>query len=769
VIDTVVKYCLKHTWHVVILAIGVTLIAGFGASKLVFKSDYRVFFSPDNPELKTFEAMQKIYSKSDNVAFVISSKKGKIFTPDAISAVHDLTNEAWQIPYSTRVDSITNFQHTYAENDDLIVEDLVLELDQITEQRLQTVEDIAQAEPLLAGRLISEDSQVTLVNVTIQLPGLDRTVEQPKVIRSVESIANTIRERHPDILVQLTGVVMMDHSFVTASEKDSSFLIPIMFAIVALSILLFLRSISGAIATIIIIASSIAATMGTVGWLGFHLTSPSSAAPIIILTLAVADSIHVLTTFYQEHEHLHNRYNAMLSSIRINFIPVFLTSATTAIGFLSMNFSDSPPFRDLGNFVAIGVFFAFTFSITLLPALIMLLPFKPVKASGWDSRLMKHLSAFVIRQHKTLLLGLSLAMVAIIAFAPANKLNDNFVEYFSEDVPFRQASDFMQEHLTGLASIEVSMDSGVSGGVNDPDFLVTAERFVDWVRAQPQTDHVNTLTDTLKRLNQNMHADNPDYYRLPETREMSAQYLLLYEMSLPYGLDLNNQLNVDKSSTRIVISLKNLTSNEQVNFEHTINEWFAENAPQLQVSLASPSLMFSHIGQRNIESMLKGVVIALFLISILFGFALRSIRYSFYSLLPNLTPALIGFGVWYFISGQVGLALSVVASMTLGIVVDDTIHFLTKYKLAREQRLLKPEAAVEYAFAGVGRALWVTTLVLVLGFIVLAQSTFQINADIGLLTAITLVAALIVDFLFLPPLLLKIDKRSATTQHKGQA
>lgn len=229
-----------------------------------------------------------------------------------------------------------------------------------------------------------------------------------------------------------------------------------------------------------------------------------------------------------------------------------------------------------------------------------------------------------------------------------------------------------------------------------------------------------------------MHADNPDYYRLPETREMSAQYLLLYEMSLPYGLDLNNQLNVDKSSTRIVISLKNLTSNEQVNFEHTINEWFAENAPQLQVSLASPSLMFSHIGQRNIESMLKGVVIALFLISILFGFALRSIRYSLYSLLPNLTPALIGFGVWYFISRQVGLALSVVASMTLGIVVDDTIHFLTKYKLAREQRLLKPEAAVEYAFAGVGRALWVTTLVLVLGFIVLAQSTFQINADIGL-------------------------------------
>ena len=156
--------------------------------------------------------------------------------------------------------------------------------------------------------------------------------------------------------------------------------------------------------------------------------------------------------------------------------------------------------------------------------------------------------------------------------------------------------------------------------------------------------------------------------------------------------------------------------------------------------------------------MLIGISFALILISALLGVALRSVRYGLISLLPNLAPAAMGFGIWYFIDGQVGLALSVVAGMTLGIVVDDTVHFLSKYRHARIDKGKNAEEAVHYAFASVGRALWITTLVLVAGFLVLAQSSFKINADMGLLTAITILIALVVDFLFLPPLLMKLDQ-----------
>jgi predicted RND superfamily exporter protein len=268
---------------------------------------------------------------------------------------------------------------------------------------------------------------------------------------------------------------------------------------------------------------------------------------------------------------------------------------------------------------------------------------------------------------------------------------------------------------------------------------------------------VSTISDVLKRLNKNMHADDPAFYKLPADRELSAQYLLLYEMSLPYGLDLNNQLNVDKSSTRVIGTFKNLTSVEQIELEGNMYQWFAKNAPDYQVSISSPSLMFAHIGQRNITSMLFGTTVALILISLLLAFALRSVRYGVISLLPNLIPASIGFGLWYFIDGQIGLALSVVAGMTLGIVVDDTVHFLTKYKHARDKYGKSSEEAVKYAFSSVGRALWITTLVLVAGFMVLAQSTFALNADMGLLTAVTIAVALTVDFLFLPPLLMLLD------------
>jgi len=238
-------------------------------------------------------------------------------------------------------------------------------------------------------------------------------------------------------------------------------------------------------------------------------------------------------------------------------------------------------------------------------------------------------------------------------------------------------------------------------------------------------------------------------------------------MSLPYGLDLNNQLNVDKSSLRVIGTFDNMTSNEQLELERRISDWFRQNAAQYPIQVASPALMFAHIGQRNIKSMLGGTTMALILISAMLGFALRSLKLGLISLLPNLAPAAIGFGLWYFIDGQVGLALSVVAGMTLGIVVDDTVHFMSKYLHARRERGADSRAAVQYAFGSVGRALWITTLVLVVGFLVLAQSSFKVNADMGLLTALTILIALVVDFLFLPPLLMKFDEPHEETESQG--
>ncbi len=756
--DRFFNFVLSRPWLVLLLSALFVMAAAVGGKNLVFKSDYRVFFSDENPQLMAFEAMQKVYSKSDNVAFVLSPKNGEVFTPATLAAIKQLTEDAWQIPYSTRVDSVTNYQHTEAEEDDLFVADLVLEADELPDMDMQQLKDIAVDEPLLVDKLLSDKGHVTVVNVTVQLPAIDPTKEVPEVVTFVRELRDQFVTANPDIEVRLSGVVMLNNAFAESSLGDQATLVPAMFLMVLVAMIFLLRSITGTLASLVVIIFSILSTMGLSGWMGFYLTGPSATTPIMVLTLAVADCVHILASMFYDMRHGATKRDALMHSLKLNLTPVFLTSATTAIGFLSMNFSDSPPFNDLGNMVAMGVMLAFVFSVTTFPALLTVLPMKVKVVDESHSGAMEKLADFVIQRRKVLLPGMALVIAGSVVLLPNNVLNDDFVKYFDQTVPFRQATDYMADNMSGLTTIEISIGSGESSGINDPGFVKALGDFSDWLREQPETDHVNTLSDTLKRLNKNMHGDDEAYYTLPQDRELSAQYLLLYEMSLPYGLDLNNQLDVDKSSTRVIATFQNLTSSEQLDIENRIYRWFAKQAPQLQVEVASPTLMFAHIGQRNIISMLMGTAIALVLISVLLAFALRSLKFGAISLIPNMAPAAMGFGVWFMIDGQIGLALSVVAGMTLGIVVDDTVHFLSKYLHARRDKGYGTEAAVRYAFSSVGRALVITTLVLAAGFLVLAQSSFKLNADMGLLTAITIVIALIVDFLFLPPLLMLLDK-----------
>ena len=230
-------------------------------------------------------------------------------------------------------------------------------------------------------------------------------------------------------------------------------------------------------------------------------------------------------------------------------------------------------------------------------------------------------------------------------------------------------------------------------------------------------------------------------------------------MSLPYGLDLNNQINVDKSSLRITVTLDSLSTNEILALNEKAVAWLKENAPNIDALPPSGAIvMFANIASRNIHAMLFGTSIALVLISFILIAALRSTKTGAISLIPNLVLAGMGFGLWGIFVGEVGLSQSIAMSMTLGIVIDDTAHFLSKYLLARHEQELNSPDAVRYAFRTVGPALLVTSITLISGFSILAASSFAHNSDMGVLTAIIIALAIFADFLFLPPLLMKIDQ-----------
>lgn len=756
----VIKYAewiLRWRWVVILLTLISLMALASGARFLEFTNDYRVFFGEDNPQLMAFDNLQDTYTKNDNVLIMLMPKSGKVFEPDVLEAVVELTDKSWQIPYSIRVDSISNFQHTFAEEDDLVVTDLIEDPINMTAEELLKSADIATKEPLLLNRLISPKKHATGVNITIELPGKNPNAEVPEVVSFVRPMIAEMEAKYPQIDFYTTGVIMMNNAFPEATKGDMKTLIPMVFGAIIIGMLVFLRTIPGTIATVILIFFSILMAMGTTGWLGIKMTPPSASAPTMILTLAVADSIHFLVTMLFQMRKGMSKPKAIVESLRVNFYPIFLTSITTAVGFLSMNFSDSPPFQDLGNITAMGVMFAFALSVTFLPALMSLLPVKARESQSKGSVVMDRFAEFVIHRRTPLLWGMGMIILGFTALVPLNAINDTFVEYFDETIEFRQHTDKISDNLTGLYFIDYSLDSKSEGGLSEPEFLAKVQAFADWYRQQPEVKHVNVIADTFKRLNKNMHGDNADWYALPEERNLAAQYLLLYEMSLPYGLDLNNQISITKSATRVSVSLETISTTETLALEQRAVDWMEKNAPELVTQGASPTIMFSHIGMRNVKSMLTGTIVALIVISMILIFALRSFKLGMLSLIPNLAPAGMAFGVWALMVGEVGLSISVVVAMTLGIVVDDTVHFLSKYLRARREQALSAEDAVRYAFSSVGIALWVTTLVLVAGFMVLAQSHFQLNSGMGLLTAVTISIALFIDFLFLPPLLIRTN------------
>lgn len=764
------RWLLKWRYLVIVMVLGLVGWAAAGIGLLHFKNDYRMFFSEGNPELAAFEQIQNTYTRNENVLIVIAPKDGKVFTPENLSLVEKTTELAWKIPYSTRVDSLTNFQFSQAAGDSLEVADLVKRGADLGDAEIDRIRRIAQDDPLLVNRLVSPSGQVTGINVIVQRPGLNQMNETKEV---TDFVRHTIKDRiiaeRPDVEVYLTGTVMMDAAFADASEHDGRTLTPLMSAIIIVTLLWFLRSSVGTLVTVTVIALSIVTALGLAGWLGIALSPSSVPAPTILLTLAVADSVHLLMSYYDGVRSGLDKYRAMIESLQLNLSAVFFTSLTTAISFLSMNFSDAPPFRDLGNITAMGVAAAFILSMTLLPALTVLFPApRPRKEKPRTSGL-TWLAELVIRRNKAWYLAILVLTGVSISFITRNELNDEFVKYFATGTDFRDATDFATDHLTGIYYIDYSLESRSSGGATDPEYLRKVEDFANWWRRQPETLHVFSITDVFKRLHKNLHGDDPAWYRLPESRDMAAQYLMLYEMSLPFGLDLNDRVNVDKSGTRLTVTLESLSTNAVLALEQRANAWLAANAPEIRHSGGTGlTMMFAHIGTRNIISMIGGELVSIFLVSFVLMIVLRSVSMGLVSMIPNLVPAAMAFGLWGLLVGRVGLASSVVAAMTLGILVDDTVHFLGKYLLARRRRALSPEDALRYAFASVGKAIWVTTAVLMSGFALLALSDFKINAEMGLLTAIIFGLGLFAEFMLLPPLLLFVEDLKQRTRRRRE-
>lgn len=752
------EWIVHHPMRSVIGSLSAVMLAAVGLAGYHYSLDHRVFFSPENPQLQAYEKLHADYSKTDAILIVLAPSSGDVFSRDFLGVLGDLTEKSWKIPYSQRVESLNNFQHVTVDGDSIVTTDLVSEPQQLTDSALASLKETATSEPFLVNSLVNPEGSVAGVRVTLNMPGKDQIKEVPEVVDHVRQLADEVRKAHPDIAVHLAGQTIANKAFPEESQADFVRVWPWFTLTMMVVLMVLFRSWKAMLVTFAACELAVLGGAGIVGFFSPVINDSVIVSPVMILSMAFADGIHLVVNWIQGLNAGRDKRTAMADSLKANMGAMTITTIMTAIGFLTLHFNDSPPFRVMGYIVAAGVVFALLLTVFFTAPLLITLPGKlPSRISplmSEDSPQMEKLASFVIARRYPLLVIILLVAGLLISMVPKNVINDDIVKYYTPETTFRQDMEFVNRHLTGIGEINYSLPAGGPDRITDPAYLKKVDEFSQWLKTQPDVTQVNSLADVVKRVNQVMHDNDPAYYRIPDSREEIAQYLLQYEMSLPYGMDLNYLQRFDRSESRVRVAVGTSSGQKIIAVDKAASEWLRENAPAQQAQGASLSLMFAHIGERSITGMIGSLIAESLFVMLVFG----ALRLGVASFIGNLVPIGMAFGAWGFLNGNIDLGLTLVLGISFSVVVDDTIHFIHKYEHARRLGLT-PENAVRLTFRRVGFALMTTTLVLGLGFAWLANSAIQITVNTAIVTTITIAFALLIDLFLLPIIFLLIDKR----------
>lgn len=752
------KWLQSHRLWVYLLCAALACVASTGLYRFSFKVDYRTFFASEALGYGEFQYMEDNFSPSDDLAFVLAPPDGAVFSGQTIEALLWLKDRLSELSFVRRVETLTDYPFQVHTGDGLYVGYVTDE--QAEPYTLAFFREQALDDPMIAGTLVSKSGQSVAILAKYQLAGKNDLREFPAAMAAVNGIRQDFSDRYPDTRLAIAGVLTYNHGIIDTAIDDLMLLLPVCAVIILLILYFFLRSWRGAFFTMLIIGISLTSAIGVWCWLGIPLNSASICAPIAILALAVADCVHLSDTYLLiGRDDPESRREARITqSLVLNSKPIFWTSLTSVLGFLTMNLCESPPYQDIGNLVAIGIVFAWLYSVTLFPALVGQYGLRDSRAQLHLNQVLHHLAGFICNHYRKVLVIYGLIIAASFACIPLNELDDNVVEWFDADVEFRRDAEYIDAQHTGMYQLYYVVNTGQPDGALDPALLNEIQHFSGWLRDQPEVVQARSLADLLA----NSYGAMTGRERgIPQDRVMTRQILSTTEMLVDDSSPLRALITPDRSALRLHASLHTMKASDFLDFERRSQDWLQSNTRIIRENSGgiSPSMMFARLSQQVVPTMLVTTAIMILVISALLIFIFRSFSLGLLSLVPNLLPIGMAFGFWGMFSGHIGIALSIVSGASLGIVVDDTIHLLLKYQRARRQMQMEPPAAVRFAITRVGDALTITTLTLVAGFITLGFSSLQPNAELGVMLGGIIAMALITDLIFVPALLLWIEQR----------
>ena len=754
------KLLIKYRYLSIGLVIIVVCLLATGLTKLTFNPDLETYFPEGHPAVIRYNEIDDMFIPTDNLIIAVHSNEGTLFNGDSLKVIEELTKKSWTIPYSVRVDSLTNYSYVKSVNDDLIVEPFIEEAEKKSIEFFEKRENLVAGEDIIYKSLISEDKKTSVVSIIVDPPGPNKEDQNTELINYILGFIEPIKESNENLDIRLLGNPYLDYISPRIVKAEMPVVMPLMLLLIFLIVFLMIRSYVAVLATFVVILMSLIATFGSIGILGNPLNQMVTTIPILIITLALADCIHLFSIYFQNRVKGISSKESMEKSLEMNIQPLFLTTISTCIGFLCLNFIEVAPLRDFGNAVAIGIGFAFIFTIFFIAPIVSFFEVKTASKVTKQTRFSTSVGSFILKNGNKLIFSITSISFLILLCIPMNELDENPTQMYAEGfTSFSSDTLWLDEKLSVTFPVNF-LATNEEGQVSDPDFLKILDKFSVWLEEREQVNHVTSLANNMKNLNKSMHGDDPEWKKIPENADLSAQYLFFYEMSLPMGLDLNSSISQDRKSTKISATLKDMSANEFKEFNNEVLGYLQQN--NLENMISEPSsfrVIFTYMVEAIVNSLLYGLFIGILLITLIIGLFFRSYLLPALSIFPNILPIGMGFGLWGLFVGDVGFMVAVGMGSTLGVIVDFTVHFLSKYELARKEFKKSVEESVIYSFETVGFALIIMTVVLALGFSVLNLVTFIPIQDFAKFSVICFIGGLIINFLFLPNLLMKFDKR----------
>lgn len=720
-----------------------------GTLRLSVTPDNRVFYGEEDTYFQQLTEFEELFTSNTKVAFVVTCSQPIELCPDLVSSIAWLSEASLVMPFLVKIDSLSTYPTLISTPDSITsysTLDYVCPKAACNQALLSRLEDSK-----IQGRYIdaSRKTLSVLASLDIAVGSVDAV---SKSYAASIALVDQHKARWPDLDIRYVGTVPLMQAFVDATNKDLTSVLALAILVILVLLAIFLQSIRLVLVMLALGLLTIAATLGIAGWTGLVLNTATATIPLVLFTLIIASSMHLFMYLLRasSEQPSWSSIQAAEAAFNSQWKPVILTSATTSACLLSLLTVDSPPVQDIGLWTAVGMIIGTAILLIVVPVYAATSP-RP-NPSIWQQHLQTKLNAyarFLERDSSPTKLVIAF-LIASGALIFTLQVDDDFVRYFEKDNQFRSDTEYVAEHLFGPSNMEIQLDSTDDDSIFDPAYVDYMARLSTFLRDHPLVKNVVSFSDVIEETNKHF-GGGQSLTQLDQ--ESIAQMFMAYEFSLELGQTTNDLVDSTRRYARASTSLMDIPSLEVTRLESDIYDWHKAQDSPYGLLVTGESIPISHLSTRNIRSMLLSIILTFIVTSIVLALVFRNARVGFVALVSTFVPVVIGFGLWSLGSSTVGLSTTVILSVCIGVVIDDSIHLIYRHFDALRHLDLSTRQAAAYSVHRVGSAIITTTIVMVAGFMILMLSDFQLNSTFAACSSLILLSALLFDLLISPKML----------------